>query len=553
MTGKIWRAFFLGIICGGAVVASAWTWRASAGGAVMPTDARTAKDGSADGDSRNRISDTKEMARQGAEPALGDLDAGIAKLRAWIGTGTPRLDGREVHEIVARWTRRDGSAVADFVNGAARFPDRIEALAASLAEMARKNPDEVVRWIREQVPEEERERLVIGMSFTSLKAEPGAVIEVMKAFPEIDFSPAISNLLKLAANRDAPAAVRLWEGLNEKYQRETGRIVIAAWARADPMAAWAWAESRPELRALPEVQPALLLGVVGMRPDLVRVYLEKNREQFALLKNYEQAQVIGRLLRVSPQDAEAIFPLLDVVTLGAAFANGAANFSEGPEAAIALMKRWLPPEEQQRAVRGSFESWLFSDAKGAEAWAAAVTEPQVKAAVWAAQFDWHTTRNPARALNMLSGQGRIPDEVSEATTQALWNWSFKEPAAAAEWATANMALLSSEHIGTVASYLVKADEAAAATWVATLPEGMPRETGVRSVVANWVRAGDFDLANQMVGSLANEQRRRVVIFDVYRGVRSGPNNLRVTADRWLESVGIDAETRALWGRQGGPQ
>ncbi len=149
------------------------------------------------------------------------------------------------------------------------------------------------------------------------------------------------------------------------------------------------------------------------------------------------------------------------------------------------------------------------------------------------------------------GHKEMPGEFAEEAREAFGVWTMNDAPAAAEWVLRNVKLVSTAEVGSLAKTLLRDDEAAALTWLAKRPAGALRESAVGEVATVWIERSEFVLADQIVASVSDAERRKRMIFKIYRGTKSGPRSAQ--AEQWLEAQAINAETKALWRREGGPE
>ena len=556
MAMKTWQALVVGGICGVlvAVVVVRWTNYSLGGEAVEQN--RDAGPFPSNGPYPTRAGIAAENPARENEAMVGEkLEAEIRRLRAWIdGTG-PRLHELEARRILAAWSKLDARAVLDFVSGAKRFPDRIRSLAAPLGELAKRDPCWVADWIRVHVSEDDRRLFFGDLAGRMVRDSPQQLVQIMASYSEEEKSRTLKFALGVLLHGAPAMAGDFLELIEEKkvaVAPEEIAGVITAWAWEDPMAAWNWAQKRKKVRALAEIPTMLIARVATVDPRLARRTVEEEVLAGRTFSGNHGVRVVQALLAKSPADAEAVLPLLDQKIVEQALEEVAGSeLEDRPDATVELFKRWLAPEKRQGMLADGYERWLRSDARAAEAWAANVSDPETRDALNAGAFKLSAERDAETAMISLQGLTEIPKAIRKSANAAFENWSVSKPSAAAEWALTNPQLVSPGEIAQLGYFLARTDEAAAVTWVAKLPVGQMRESAVEGVAALWVGAGEFQLANQMIASVADVQRREAIMFRLYSGKRARSDPKRL--EKWLDALPLDAETKERWRQKGGPK
>ena len=553
---KTWQALVVGGVCGAVVagVVVRWTNHSLVGVAVeQKRDAGSfsARDRFAAGSGL-----TAGNIARGYEEMVGEkLEAEILRLRAWLDGAGPRLHELEVRRILAAWSKQDARAVLDVVSGGKRFPDRIHALSVPLAELAKRDPGEVADWIRVHVREDERRALFGALAGSMVRGSPQQLVQILASYPEAEKSHTLRFALGVLLHGAPAMAGDFLDLIEEKkvvVAPEEIAGVITAWAWEDPMAAWNWAQKRKKVGALAEIPTMLIARVATVDPRLARRTVEEEVLAGRIFSGNHGVRVVQALLTKSPADAEAVLPLLDQKIVEQALEEVAGSeLEDRPDATVELFKRWLAPEKRQGILADGYERWLRSDARAAEAWAANESDPETRDALNAGAFKLSAERDAETAMISLQGLTEIPKAIRKSAKAAFENWSVSKPSAAAEWALTNPELVSPGEIAQLGYFFARTDEAAAVTWVAKLPGGQMRESAVEGVAALWVGAGEFQLANQMIASVTDVERREAIMFRLYSGKRARSDPKRL--EKWLDALPLDAETKERWRQKGGPK
>jgi hypothetical protein len=535
---KTWRVFILGGICGAVITLGVVQW-----------EGRRTYDATSVASKKQAVA---EEQRKTEEVPVGDA---IASVKAWAGSRSVRPNSPEFVRRLRIWAEHDPLAAREFVMSAERFPDRTQGLAVVLAVLARANAEEVASWVKANVPKTDWHDLFLPMHVLMEGDVPEQWLAFVLSFSEREMGHrpfGIGRMLGRLIEKSPAEAVRFYDRMSEGQRRDAIDNMLSAWAAKDPTAALSWARQRPDVRALNPEWGTFLQDVAAHEPKLVLDVVREAREKGDDQEHYHSSAVVRALLDASRPEGEAALALISKEAAHRAVSDWvASNLESDTVGTLVLLKRWVPVGAQGGAIREGFKNWLRSDRQSARAWADTVADPEWRAMLRAGEFLWRAEIDPADALAMLNGREEMPREMAEEARDAFSSWTLEDAPAAAEWVLKNPGLVEAGDVARLAENLVRRDEAVALGWLTKLPAGTLREAAVGEVAAVWVKRGEFSLADQIVASIADAGRREKMTFRVYRAVKSGPRGAQ--AEEWLDGQPVEATTKALWRREGGPE
>jgi hypothetical protein len=134
-------------------------------------------------------------------------------------------------------------------------------------------------------------------------------------------------------------------------------------------------------------------------------------------------------------------------------ANNALTAGDGLEA-IEMARKMSPGEQQDTMLKQAAEAWAKSDPQAAASWANGVTDPQLRGQINESIAAGLASVDPAKAADLVTKSMAAGEQMTTAIQDVASTWGAKDPAAAA-------------------------------SWVANLPEGQTRGTALQTVLLNW--------------------------------------------------------------------
>lgn len=338
------------------------------------------------------------------------------------------------NRALTRWLERDLAAARDYALALPAGEMRDQGLLAVAREMGRRDPRSALDWLRELPDTASRDDAIQAFFNTWAGADSKAALEGARALPEGRMRDnALSQLAQSLVDTDLSAALGI---LKELPAGDTSgnafQQVAWRWARTDPKGAAEWFienASDNNRWAIGQIvnewarsDPGSALKWASALPD--------GHEQ----KGNLVGQVIGNLVRSSPEQAVEQFAK-------------------------------LTPQQQASAANNVAANWAWRDPRAAAGWAMGL---------------------------------KNEDARSNAAGNIAGTWANRDPAAAARWLeTMPAGATRDSAVRSFASTAARTDPEGAVAWALTIGDGGKRDGALQDVVGNWARK-DREAATQWV-------------------------------------------------------
>jgi hypothetical protein len=530
---KSWLVFLGGGICGAVAALAISRWSA---------EIHVANAGSRGGVSQAvGPSETKPDVDEG-KASLSPLDERIETLRAWTAASAEKPAPDDLYETLGEWSARDPRAALAWVQGARRFPQRINALSLPLAELGARSPAEASRWIRENLDAGSWASTAEWTYQRMANEHPREALTLAFSFSPADWPGDVGDALGALITQAPQEALGYFGRLTGERRANSARAMVTTWARGSAAEAVAWCEAQPDLMSNESVRRGLYEGLEDAHPELCVELLKRYPagEDAA----YADSETLASLLEHAPLHGLAALKGAPARTASTALTMWIGqNFERDPMRAVELVRTFLPEAERAEAMRSGFEAWLESDHRAALEWLGTVTQPELRASLQAGLIGWQTRRDPEAALAVLNSPDAASPALKGVVDQALSAWMERDVASVAGWMQANPERISEDQAAQIAGQYLRKDEAAGAAWLAQLPAGPARDAAVVTAAMHWAGAGEPELATQVVGSIRDPEKRTRALFNVYQTIRYTD---AVLAESWLGRQGLEAETVRSW-------
>lgn len=455
-------------------------------------------------------------------------------LERWLAAGSPADQLAEVYSNLEHWAKADATGALQFVAGAPRFPQRTNALAIPLAQIARGNAATAVAWIIAHLDPADRRTTTEAVVARIANDSPAQAVE-LTLHPDIPVEPYWTAEIVGALIRTRPQdALACFARLNKQARDFAVGPLVSGWYEVDPAAAVQWCTTQRDTEHFQNAARSLL-----------QTTSEKHPGDF---------EALVKQLQLSPADLAAIGQNLDwrstdqaLVFLPFLGAEDASRVMSSvldeqlpldPAGAVKFARDVLSGEAAESLIGTAWGSWLISDRKAALAWAETVADPKLRATLDGALQTQVATSEPQRFLTEYAGTAK-----PELITMAVNGLAQKDAAAAAKWVSANLAHATGSSVSDVASQWLSLDPPAAFAWVQTLPPGKLQDRALRSAVEHWADKHEYDLATQALNTISDPQRQLAMRMRVFTSMRDQD---QAAARRWLDAQPINPEVRASW-------
>ena len=290
------------------------------------------------------------------------------------------------------------------------------------------------------------------------------------------------------------------------------RAVAERWGQSDRASALDWAESAQTAKAAsgpgghvdPEVTGQILQSWLSENPDAARRWIQEL------------------------PSGEKKFQLLQVVCKSVG--------TDDPQLAAEFVNLLPTGSGKNKAARELMQHWAESDFSGALAWAQQADDDIRKNALpqLAARMAW---TDPAGAMSLALSFGGGKAQERAATT-VLFQWSAKDPAAAADWAATQPK--NTIYWMWIARHWAEKDSAAASQWTATLPGG-PEKDNALANGAEVLSKDEPQNAVQWIAQISDEKKRNAAYESL---AKKWLDSAPAAARAWIEDAPLSPESKA---------
>lgn len=450
-----------------------------------------------------------------------------------------RRKGNQGYDLIGKlyqkWVEKDRAAAlahAESLEG----KDRKTALMFVLSAWAAKEPYEVLAWIEGHGNQEESQSALYSVFRTIAQDDPEEAIALAERSKQMKSSGGnvfinggsygimgmnTSFLYAIWAEKDPRAAAARALTIPNSQERSNALWTLAsAWAQADPSAAWEWGNGLERVSDQRAVQRNVISAVAGngdtsqaiafletMPPGQGRSEALQQVASFLANSDPEGAYAFVMQHAANDRDRQAVSNVLQQwarTDPARAFElamndldpgnarrsaiqsviNEAAN--RDPSLARELMAR-LDEQDLENVAHSAAYMLARNDLEGSLAWAEGLPEGDTRENALSAIYSEWSREDPEQAA--LYGL-KIGDDDQRRRNlgNALGQWAYQDAVEAMTWAVENLKKEDQEKLipQSLLSRWVDQDSAAAAEWVAALPEGELRKSSVTSLVSNWV-------------------------------------------------------------------
>jgi len=457
-------------------------------------------------------------------------------LAAWISGKKPRIDSDQLRKCLSLWSESDPRAVLAFVDQHLHGNIRDYAFAVPLSVLGRKNPQEVVDWIRAYPSAEDRGSIALFTVELLTKSAPNMAVTIAEGLPLNMSGLQQQFLLGALAADDPDAAQAAFAKLSTHRRKEVALAVGRGLAKNNPQAALQWCKS---LGDSPESGGAMQ-GVVS--EIALNLGDEKALEALNQLQPSQAAldEIANTLKWRSPEAALALLPKLSPKVsseIAARFIDE--DFAETPDEMLALAHAYLPPEKASATLAAAWADWRDTQSEAADAWLASLPDPAQRSLFEPVRLRYLASSDPAAYLARIAS---MPFAATERETigEAL---SDVSPAQAAHWVAINPKLIAPEQSAqTIVSYY-EDSSADATTWALSLPPGDSRDQVLGAIALASLEQGGSTSAGSLIGAISDPHRQTGTRFQVFNTLYRKD---RATAVQWLAAQPVTPEIRANW-------
>lgn len=449
-----------------------------------------------------------------------------------------RRKGNQGYDLIGNlyqeWVEKDRAAAlahAESLEG----KDRKTALMTVLSAWAEKEPYEVLAWIEEHGKSDETQSALYNVFRRIAQDDPEEAIALAERSKQMKSSGGnvfinggsygimgmnTSFLYAIWAEKDPRAAAARALTIPNSQERSNTLLTLAsAWAQADPGAAWEWGnglertadrkavlqnvisavarngdtsqaiaflETMPAGQGRSEALQQVASFLANEDPEegysFVMQYAVNDRDRQAL------SNVLQQWARTDPARAfEVALNDLDPGNARRSAIQSVINEAANREPTLArdLMAR-LDEQDLENVAHSAAYMLARNDLEGSLAWAEGLPEGDTKENALSAIYSEWGREDPQQAA--LYGMKIENDDLRRRSLgNALSAWAYQDAVEAMTWAVENLKKEDQEKLipQSLLGRWVDQDSAAAAEWVAALPEGDLRKSSVSSLVSSW--------------------------------------------------------------------
>lgn len=449
-----------------------------------------------------------------------------------------RRKGNQGYDLIGNlyqeWVEKDRAAAlahAESLEG----KDRKTALMTVLSAWAEKEPYEVLAWIEEHGKSDETQSALYNVFRRIAQDDPEEAIALAERSKRMKSSGGnvfinggsygimgmnTSFLYAIWAEKDPRAAAARALTIPNSQERSNTLLTLAsAWAQADPGAAWEWGngleraadrkavlqnvisavarngdtsqaiaflETMPAGQGRSEALQQVASFLANEDPEegysFVMKYAVNDRDRQAL------SNVLQQWARTDPARAfEVALNDLDPGNARRSAIQSVINEAANREPTLArdLMAK-LDEQDLENVAHSAAYMLARNDLEGSLAWAEGLPEGDTKENALSAIYSEWGREDPQQAA--LYGMKIENDDLRRRSLgNALSAWAYQDAVEAMTWAVENLKKEDQEKLipQSLLGRWVDQDSAAAAEWVAALPEGDLRKSSVSSLVSSW--------------------------------------------------------------------
>ena len=187
---------------------------------------------------------------------------------------------------------------------------------------------------------------------------------------------------------------------------------------------------------------------------------------------------------------------------------------KNPVAAAAWVSGLPSGPMSEAATATVVSSWASQDPHAAAQWIASFSDSDRKTTAMSNLVSEWCSHSPDEAARWVTGRLGNP-EASELTEALIGSWSSQDPQAASAWVMKLAAELQGSAASTLISSWADTDPKAAAQWAARLPQGDSRNEAISTLASTWA-AAEPENAVAWVSSLPDSPEQREALDDSIR-------------------------------------
>lgn len=461
-----------------------------------------------------------------------------ARLAAWVAAGCPRGDVDEITGLLEAWSRAEPWEALAFIHGAPQFRGRTDAYQIPLGMLAAESPAAALGWMQRELPDPSmRKSVAEDVIHCLIRDHPQAAFEIARAeLPSRSYL--FSNTYGRLADTD-PAAALAWFG---RFSAEERGVTVAelaqGWLAADRLAATTWCLAQGDQPHAAGAVRALVEFLIRNDPAAVSTLLAD--PSIALPT---RLFAVHRLGSSDPAIALELLPSLPRKEAASAFASMFDSlFSEDPASAIDLGRSLLTADALARHVCHEWRRWTRSDPAGAQAWAAALADPELRRQIDTEKRTQAVRHDPAAYL--ASAAPRPGDaEAAQMINLAISTLTEDDPAEAARWFARHTDVAEPNHARRIARRLMTTGVEPALAWVQTLPTGPARDAAHVALIEAGATRDDTAPLVQLLEQLGDPVLQVRTRFQAYCIMHERDP---AGATRWLEQQPLPPDVRTSW-------
>jgi hypothetical protein len=439
---------------------------------------------------------------------VSEVKAALARIEKYHGADSRELLAR----LVSRWAELDPGAAFEWTQ-ALKADGCWEAIEAAVETWARRDAKAAEERIARLPSNFRTDRTLEALIKGVAESDPKNAFAIFQGNTDRLGEYFAKDFFELWAETDPASAAAAVVTLPTGPQRVRAlRAVAEKWGQADRASALAWAESAETAKAAsgpggridPEVTAQILQPWLSEAPDAAREWIKGLPDGD---KKYDLLQVLCK--SVSDEDPQLASEFVSLLPAGS---------------------------RQSAAGRALVKNWGDRDFSSALAWAKQADDGlrQTVLPDLVTRMAWNDLPG-AMSLAQSIGGGKAQER---ATVSVLWQWSNRDPAAAAAWAATQPK--NPVYWGWIARNWAGQDSAAATQWLTSLPDGSEKDVALADG-AEALAKQEPQSAADWIALIGDEKKRNTAYESLARKwLETAPK----AAQAWLENAPLSPEAKA---------
>ena len=483
-----------------------------------------------------RSSAPAPVAASNNKPAPPSLAEAKRKLADWLAAGAPEDGSAEVITCLEVWSTSDPQAALAFIASAPRFPRRNFALAIPLAAIGRRDPNQIVAWLRANLPESERGNVAEVVIRRIYRENPREALVLAEADQTPVGRHAFGRIFQELA-RIAPAeAVAAFNRLSDGGREATAHAFASAWLESDPAAALRWVDSLSGEPGESGARNAVITNLLGTNIDEALVRMRQ--------WNLPEDTINGLLRMAARQHPEALLGRLDslppnqrAAVIGVVLRE---RLSSDPEQMVAIARASLPSDQAATLISDSWQRWIAEDRPAAEAWAATVRDSSLRPGLELAKLRDTARTDPNLFLSSVANypgafeteKSLILDALAQLNSDVAGDWIARHPG-----------VVDPDFVAATAAGFFEWNRDEALVWAHLLPPGETQNRALASIAQRWTASGDPAQAAATLAAITDPRVQTGTRFQVFSTLYRKD---RAAAVQWLAAQPVTPEIRSNW-------